>query len=133
MNTYNYYKKFLCFSAILFSCVSYAEINIPPNNELRTLMKSYNNDTGETGGTIGYIPIKKPCVNFIYKNKYTEYCFVNKDEDLSNSDKMGFYVRLENISNGRLNFSYNTPWYSKYCRISDRKESRKLTCKDAFG
>ena len=126
------YRRIIVFlSAVFFTSVSYAGVEVPPNDELRTLIKSYRNETGETGETIAYIPIKKPCVNGIFKGKHTEYCFINKGEDLSKSDKMGFYVTLKDAVNGSVTFSYDTLWYSQNCRIFLDKQ--KISCDKPYG
>ncbi|NRD71799.1 hypothetical protein HQQ94_00720 [Shewanella sp. VB17] len=106
-------------------------MKVPPSDELRTLVKSYDNQNAITGITIAYVPIKKPCINIIYKGKHTEHCFVNKGEDLSNSDKMGFYVTLQNAVRDAVTFSYDTLWYSMNCRIFI--DENKISCDKPYG
>ncbi|MDE1231331.1 hypothetical protein [Vibrio aestuarianus] len=128
MTTYN--LMFHC--TFLLSCSSYVgEFLIPPSNELRTLIKSYDNQTGKTGDNVAYIPIGKPCLNVVTNGKHYEYCVINENENLSNSDKQGFYITLKSVSKSDVSFSYDTLWYSMSCRIFT--EDQKIECDEPYG
>ncbi|WP_216602395.1 hypothetical protein, partial [Vibrio aestuarianus] len=45
------------------------------------------------------------------------WCVINENENLSNSDKQGFYITLKSVSKSDVIFSYDTLWYSMSCRI----------------
>lgn len=115
--------KFFLLMFMFWSSAAFAKWELPPSSEIRELQQSYNNRTGETGTTIAYIPINKPCLNVVAEGEHKEFCFIDSTtEDLSKSDKMGFYISLSTTVSSAVAFEYNTLWYSKRCRYYVGKE-----------
>ncbi|EGQ8409907.1 hypothetical protein GTP43_06175 [Vibrio cholerae] len=117
MNTFKYTIYF--FILMIFSLQAVGE-SIPSSNQLRSLLRSFDIQTGNIGETMAYIPIEKPCLNLLARNEHYEYCVINEGENLSNGDKEGFFITLDSVSESSVSFSYNTIWYSVNCRLSTR-------------
>ncbi len=103
--------------------------SIPSSSELRSLLRSYDIQTGNISETIAYIPIEKPCLNLLARNEHYEYCVINEGENLSNGDKEGFFITLDSVSESSVSFSYNTIWYSVNCLLSIT--DKKIKCDKA--
>ncbi len=103
--------------------------SIPSSSELRSLLRSYDIQTGNISETIAYIPIDKPCLNLLARSEHYEYCVINEGEKLSNGDKEGFFITLDSVSESSVIFSYNTIWYSVNCLLSIT--DKKIKCDKA--
>lgn len=122
---------FLFVFFVIFSSVLSASDKLPSSLEIRELKQSYRNRTGDTGTLIAYIPIKKPCLNILSKSKHTEFCLIDSTtEDLSKSDKAGFFITLSSVGAESVSFEYHTMWYSKKCSYFISRE--KPTCEQPY-
>ncbi|MEZ8576775.1 hypothetical protein BCU90_08755 [Vibrio lentus] len=129
------YKSVCCFLFIffvIFSSVISANEKLPSSLDIRELKQSYQNATGDTGKLIAYIPIKKPCLNVLSEDEHKEFCFIDGSttEDLSKSDKSGFFITLSSVGLESVSFEYHTMWYSTRCRYFTFRE--KPTCDEPY-
>ncbi|EGR0479223.1 hypothetical protein [Vibrio cholerae] len=126
MNTFK--KIIYCIILMMFSLQAVGG-SIPSSSELRSLLRSYDIQTGNISETIAYIPIDKPCLNLLARSEHYEYCVINEGENLSNGDKEGFFITLDSVSESSVIFSYNTIWYSVNCLLSIT--DKKIKCDKA--
>ncbi|EPO2918279.1 hypothetical protein ACT7SZ_001509 [Vibrio cholerae] len=123
------FKKIIyCIILMMFSLQAVGG-SIPSSSELRSLLRSYDIQTGNISETIAYIPIDKPCLNLLARSEHYEYCVINEGENLSNGDKEGFFITLDSVSESSVIFSYNTIWYSVNCLLSIT--DKKIKCDKA--
>ncbi|EOX3406408.1 hypothetical protein ACPFUG_003624 [Vibrio cholerae] len=125
----NTFKKIIYCIILMMSSLQAVGGSIPSSSELRSLLRSYDIQTGNISETIAYIPIDKPCLNLLARSEHYEYCVINEGENLSNGDKEGFFITLDSVSESSVIFSYNTIWYSVNCLLSIT--DKKIKCDKA--
>ncbi len=110
------FKLLLCSLLIIPHIVQATEVNnIPSEDQLRSLVKSYDLYTGKTGVTVAYIPIKRPCLNVVSQGKHKEFCVINEGIDLAKLPDGGSYILLTDVWDSGVSFEYRTYSYASKC------------------